>query len=309
MWENMHSIGLDTFATSVQQTSDGGFAVAGYTCCLGGLSNSGWVLKLDRDGNMMWEKTYGATADQLSFSVQKTFDGGYVAAGATNDNALILRLDDRGNVVWENTYGPKSSATVVQETSDGGFIVGGSATAASNSPFHPWVFKLDETGNIAWQHSYSQPDLGWVVSLQETSDGEFSVAITSGNRLSASEATVLLLDPDGTIVWQNTYGTTPFLQIHAVQQTRHGGFIVAGTLNAPNGITSEGWVAKLDEQGMVGSSCSIIAPASATVADTSATVTPISSTITDTSSSDRVTSSHAFGPASTVVATQCQDED
>ena len=69
------------YANSIQQTSDGGYIVAGETMSFGAGGSDAWVLKLDGNGNVQWQKTYGGTGNDYANSIQQTSDGGYIVAG------------------------------------------------------------------------------------------------------------------------------------------------------------------------------------------------------------------------------------
>ncbi len=71
-------------AYSIQQTSDGGYIVAGYTYFFGAGGWDAWIIKLDAKGNVQWQKTYGGKDDDEAYSIQQTSDGGYIVAGYTD---------------------------------------------------------------------------------------------------------------------------------------------------------------------------------------------------------------------------------
>ncbi len=143
-----------------------------------------WILKLDQDGNVSWEKTYEGNNDNV-FSIQQTTDGGYVAAcktyafGIDGSDIWILKLDKDGNVSWSKIFGgsefdfPRS----IQQTSDGGYIVAGnlqlSGATADNDLF---VLKLNSNGTIAWQKTFT---------------GAQKIVLTASNRLQMED--ILLL--------------------------------------------------------------------------------------------------------------------
>lgn len=93
-------------ANSIQQTSDGGYIVAGYANSFGAGGGDAWVLKLDANGAVVWQKAYGGLNSDWAVSIQQTNDGGYIVAGGTNSfgagqsDIWILKLDTAGNVVW-----------------------------------------------------------------------------------------------------------------------------------------------------------------------------------------------------------------
>ncbi|MGB3074225.1 MAG: hypothetical protein WBB36_02835, partial [Chitinophagales bacterium] len=164
-------------AKSVQQTSDGGFIVAGYTESTDGdiSGNHGgsdyWVVKLDSHGVMEWQKCLGGSYYEFAHSVQQTTDKGFIVAGysSSNDGDVsgnhgdydywIVKLDSTGTMEWQKCLGGSKydAAHSIQQTSDGGFIVAGEtgSTIGDVSGNHGsgdyWVVKLDGSGNIEWQ--------------------------------------------------------------------------------------------------------------------------------------------------------------
>jgi hypothetical protein len=122
----------DDRAFSVQQTSDGGYIVAGRTYSSGAGNGDAFLLKTDANGNIIWAKTYGGAYDDYALSVQQTSDGGYIVAGYTasfgvGGDVLLIKTDAFGNLQWAKTYGGAYDdyALSVQQTSDGGYIVAG----------------------------------------------------------------------------------------------------------------------------------------------------------------------------------------
>jgi len=158
---------LDT-TYSIQQTSDGGYIVAGYTESNDGdvSGNHGyydfWVVKLDGNGNIQWQKCLGGSTHDAPFSIQQTSDGGYIVAGCTysndgdvsgnhgKDDFWVVKLDSDGNIQWQKALGGSSNdwAHSVQQTSDGGYIVAGDTYSNDGdvSGYHRdgdfWVVKL-----------------------------------------------------------------------------------------------------------------------------------------------------------------------
>ena len=98
-WEKTYGGGNDESANFVQQTSDGGFIMAGYSESFGAGNQDIWILKLESNGTVSWQKTYGGGSNELANSIQQTADGGYIVAGWTNSFAVIdvwiLKLDSR----------------------------------------------------------------------------------------------------------------------------------------------------------------------------------------------------------------------
>jgi hypothetical protein len=221
-------------AYSVQQTSDGGYILAGLTYSFGVDSGDIFLIKTDANGNVQWAKTYGGTRYDLALSVQQTSDGGYIVAGGTesfgwsNDAFFLIKTDANGNVIWAKTYdeGTFHRAFSVQQTSDGGYIVAGWTYSWYNYIF---LIKTDANGNRIWAKTYGGTDDDWATSVQQTSDGGYIMAgITSSFGAGDYDIFLIKTDANGNVQWAKTYGGTDDDRAYSVQQTSDGGYIVAG---------------------------------------------------------------------------------
>lgn len=158
-----------------------------------------------------WENLYsGETSEYSSWAVE-TSDGGFIVAGKTNSfgngdyDLLLLKLDPKGNIVWQKTYGGTNAenASVIIQTSSGGYIVAGSSITYGISDYDFWVIKFDADFNIVWQKYYVDSSHNTPCSIAETSDKGFILA--GKEDFSDSDMWILKIEEDGAIEWQNTY--------------------------------------------------------------------------------------------------------
>jgi len=207
MWQKTYGGAGYDYAFAIAPTPDGGYIVAGATWSFGADNGDVWVLKLDGQGNVVWQKTYGGTNSEVGVIVP-TSDGGYVVAGDTNSfgagsfDAWVLRLDGSGNVVWQKTYGGTQwdRALAIVPTSDGGYVVAGYTNSFGAGLSDAWVLRLDGQGNVVWQKTYGGTQWDRAFAIVPTSDGGYVVAgYTESFGAGGEDVWVLKLEADGTV--------------------------------------------------------------------------------------------------------------
>ena len=280
------------WAYDIQQTIDGGYIVCGVSGSSDGdvSVNKGngdfWIVKLDANGTIEWQKTYGGSADEWAYSISQTIDGGYIVSGFSNSNdgdatinkglsdCWIIKLDSLGNIEWQKSYGGSSgeNANSIKQTIDGGYIFAGFSGSINGdiSGHHGgvtfsdfWVVKIDVSGVIEWEKSYGGTSYEYAFDIQLNQDGGYMVAgkarSTDGdvtNNNGGEDYWLIKIDSLGNLLWQKNYGGTGNDIANSVQPTIDGGYILAGTSNSTDGdITGinnggiDGWIVKTDNLG------------------------------------------------------------
>jgi uncharacterized repeat protein (TIGR02543 family)/uncharacterized delta-60 repeat protein len=250
----------DSIYAPVQQTSDEGYILAGCTYSFGSGASDLWIVKLNSNGEIDWQKAYGGTSYESAYSIRQTSDGGYIVAGETssfgagNYDIWILKLSPTGDIEWQKTYGggQEDYAMSIEQTSDGGYIAAGVTSSFGAGSRDAWVLKLHSDGSVDWQKAYggSSNDYAW--AIQQTSDGGY---IMAGETYSFGDASdngwILKLSPEGNIEWQRIYGGSDKDWFSAIQQTSDGSYVACGNSYSFGAGYSDGWIIKLTSNGNI----------------------------------------------------------
>jgi len=244
-------------AYSIQQTSDGGYIVAGMTKSFGEEEGDVWIIKIGPGGNIQWQKTYGENYWDAAYAIAQTYDGGYVMSGALDGEGWgiwVLKLDPEGEVEWQKFLKGKDYefgvAYSVQQTTDGGYIAAGEFRYGEVDT-DVWILKLAPDGTKEWDKTYGGNDPEHAYTLQQTSDGGLVVAGQNDRPLygEGGGIWVLKLHPSGEIQWQKTYAGEKEDEARSIQQTNDGGYIVVGRTSSFDVGSIDIWVLKLDPEG------------------------------------------------------------
>jgi len=257
-WNRIFGGAGQDWAYSVQQTSDEGYILAGYTNSYGAGNNDAWLIKTDADGNEQWKRTFGGVNTDATNSVQQTSDGGYILAGYTNSYGAgscdywLIKTDADGNEQWDRTFGGAEYdwAWSVQLTSDGGYILVGGTKSYGAGNHDVWLIKTDADGNEQWDRTFGGTYCDWAWSVQLTSDrGYILVGETKSYGAGNHDVWLIKTDADGNEQWNRTFGGTDWDWARSVQQTSDGGYILAGRTVSYGAGLSDAWFLKTDVDG------------------------------------------------------------
>lgn len=246
LWKKAYGGYLEEIATSIEQTVDGGYIIAGYTKTSGG--NNGdvtnaysgwsadyWIVKIDGDGVLQWQKILGGTSEDIPYSIKTTTDNGYIVVGSSssndgditgnkgNEDYWVAKLDHTGNLQWQKALGGSETdiAYSVLQTEDDGYIIVGETSSANgdilgyhgNGYSDSWIVKLDSVGNLQWQKTLGGTNKEKATSICKLANGKYLVSgISSSNNGDVTtnigndgyiEYWLVLLNNTGGIEWQS----------------------------------------------------------------------------------------------------------
>jgi len=244
LWSKRFGGGDLDEGSCVQQTSDGGFIITGYTFSYGeGLSDI-WLIKTDDSGDTLWTKTFGGDQDDMANYVQQTNDGGYILVGYTRSSGAgifdvwLIKTDDTGEMEWSKTYGGVDSdiGIAVQQTSDGGYAILANSDSYGAGMLDIWLIRTDSLGDTLWTKTIGDTLRQASKSFQLTSDGGYIITGHTSHpnpepdRVGELIADIWLVrtDASGDTLWTRTFESENDSEGLAVIETSDGSYVIAG---------------------------------------------------------------------------------
>ncbi|MBI3501946.1 MAG: T9SS type A sorting domain-containing protein [Bacteroidetes bacterium] len=221
----------------IQNTTDGGYIVCGYTSAKGAGSNDVFLVKTNSSGDTAWTKTFGGTDADVGTSLQQTTDGGYIITGYTFSSnpgeidAYLIKTNSAGDTLWTKVFKGSNQARgfSVQQTTDGGYIIAGIQTISSTGNLVSYLVKTNSVGDTLWTKKYDTLVSNNAYSVQQTNDGGYimggSIAMPPN-----SYGNVYLIKTNnlGDTLWTKNFGGSGPDLGYFIRQTNDGGYIVTG---------------------------------------------------------------------------------
>jgi protein involved in ribonucleotide reduction len=253
LWNKTYGGAGDDWAEAMVQTSDGGYATAGPTSSYGAGGNDFWLVKTNATGDILWNKTYGGTADDVAEALVQTIDSGYAMTGPTQSfgagsyDVWLVKTDASGNAQWNKTYGGTGfdwSEALVQ-TGDGGYAIAGATWSFGTGNGDVWLVKTDASGNMQWNKTYGGANDDMAHALVQTDDGGYAIASYTGSYgAGASDFWLVKTDASGNMQWNRTYGGTGADWPQALVQSGDGGYAIAGYTKSYGAGASDVWLVR-----------------------------------------------------------------
>jgi hypothetical protein len=251
---------------SVQQTTDGGYIICGFTSSFGNGLDDTYLIKTNANGIESWSQTFGGSNYDQGWSVQQTTDGGYIVSGLSmsfglgNIAVYLIKTDASGVEQWNQTYGGSASdlSICVQQTIDGGYIIAGQTNSFGAAGDNMYLIKTDVNGVEEWEKTFGGDNRDVSMSVQQTIDSGYILcgstkSIGNGNY----DVYLIKTDENGIESWSQTFGGNEDDGGWFVQQTTDGGYIICGDTESFGGGESDLYLIKTDGNGYVTSSFTI----------------------------------------------------
>ena len=296
-WQKTYGGSGADYGRDILQTNDDGFIVVGYTNSPDGDvsfirgSSDAWVVKLDPEGNIEWQQTYGGSLFDRANSIAQTTDGGYIIACVTmsdNDDVTenfgeqdywLVKLASTGEIEWQKSYGgsKNDAPSEIHETLDGGYIVAGHTYSNDGdiTDIHGigtpdyWLVKLNVAGEIEWQNTLGGDEADFANSIVEIENGyvvagetdSFDGDVTGHHGVNYADEWIVKLDLAGDIVWEKCLGGTGADIALSILQSQDENFVISGFTSTDNngdvtdhygeGGFGDYWIVKLDTNAII----------------------------------------------------------
>jgi hypothetical protein len=280
-WLNCYGGSDREFAFSLIKTLDDELVFAGFSeSSDGNVSNNFglgdcWIVKLDDQGQILWEKNYGGSGNESAYTIKQTEDLGYIFAGATTSNSgdvtgnhggydiWVVKIDAAGNIMWQKCLGGSDdeNAYSVAECLDGGYILAGYTFSDDGdiSEYHggedAWVVKLDHNGNLEWEHTYGGFQREHAEAILQTTDEGYLIGATKrqvNDSTWCDDAWIVKIDGSGNIMWEKTYGGLEGERISSIIETDNNEYVFVASASSDGGDvtgnhgSSDFWVVKIN---------------------------------------------------------------
>jgi hypothetical protein len=249
-----------------------------------------WLVKIDEDGNKIWDKTFGGSTEDRAEAIVAASGGGYIVAGWSNSGVggtktqpsqggfdyWLVKIDENGNKIWDTRFGGTNwdYATSIIRVSGGCYVVagrsvsgmGGDKSQSSRGDYDYWLIKINENGNKLWDQTFGGSDNDQATALVAAPTGGCVVAgySNSGATWNKSQPSqghfdywLVKVDDNGTKVWDQRFGSTTGDYARAILAAPGGGYVVAGESESstsadktePSRGSYDYWLVKIDENG------------------------------------------------------------
>jgi hypothetical protein len=256
LWSKIYGGGNDDQAYCIQQTTDGGYIMAGYTRSFGVQYYDACLLKIDARGDTLWLKTYGGLNSEYGNNVIQTKDGGYIMTGYATDSTsmYIVKTDAQGNLLWQKLVGAGTGVTdgyCIKQTADKGYIITGYGSGFGEVNGDVFLIKTDSLANPVFTKTYGYKGADWGNFMCETTDGGYVIGgscSTDSTGLDV-DAYIIKTDANGDTLWTRAYGGPGNDYGQYIQQTTDGGYVLSGYSNSFGAGNYDAFLLKVNANG------------------------------------------------------------
>ena len=257
-WEKTYGGSERDVALSIIQADDGGYAVCGFTRSKGNGNSDAWIMKLNEAGEIIWDRLFGRSLNDVANTIIQTKDGGYAVSGYTVFKSMgeadpyILKLDEEGNKAWDKIfYGNNwDCAYNLIQTTNEEYLISGYTWSKGAGKSDGWLIKLNNAGNMIWNKTFGGSENDEAHSAIQTGEGDYVIAGKTQSKGEGKwDAWIIKTDEQGNIKWEKTFGGSDDDCAYTIIETNDGGYLFSGYTKSKGAGKEDVWVTKLDIDG------------------------------------------------------------
>jgi hypothetical protein len=255
VWEKTYGGSGDDRAFCAAQTEDGGFLMVGSTTSISPGETIAWMVRIDLNGNMLWNKTFPEGNASEFRRVIRT-ENGFLLVGNTfltsgTSDGMIAQIDEEGNVLWNITIGGTNINKLLSVTkTDDGFVFAGFTYLSGNVNSAAWVVKTTSDGKVTWNKTYGQSGDNAARAIVTAENNSCVIAgYTNSSENGVYDVWLFKIDADGTLLWSRTYGSTESEKASALTKAENG-YLIVGDKHSPE-TDDDALIIKIDMSGNV----------------------------------------------------------
>ena len=239
VWQRTYGGSGNDVPYDIKVAKDGsGFLVSGGTTSKGNGGIDVWVFKLDNDGNMVWEQTFGGSYDDVPGDIAALTPGGdkflvvaYTQSkGAGSEDIWFFEADKDGNIAWEKTFGGPMSDIPddLKILGDDGFLMTGWQDSKGAGGYDAWMLRMDKDGNKLWGRTYGEDGDDIIETMHVVDSGYLLAGRTDSKGVGGTDAWLMKVDKLGNIIWEKTYGGPKDDDFRDIENAPDGTYLIAG---------------------------------------------------------------------------------
>jgi hypothetical protein len=221
---------------SLQQTADSGFIIIGSTNSFGAGNDDIYVIKVNKNGDTLWTRTYGGPLNDNGYAVSQTNNGEYILAcwtesyGVGSYDAYIIKTDSLGDSIWTRVWGGSNmdKACAIMIADDGSYMIAGWTFSFGPNAQNAYLLKMTPSGDSVWTKYYGDDIFSDFYSVQKTMDRGYILAGGTGSSNPTADMYLVKTDSMGDMLWYTRYGGSGQDYGWAAEQTDDGGYYIAG---------------------------------------------------------------------------------
>jgi hypothetical protein len=262
LWTRRYRRSTADICRGMTPTMDGGFAMVGWSGTSQYVDGVIWLLRVDRNGDSLWSRTFRAGNFNIGYSVTLTPDGGFFIGGACgtydagNSDFYAIRTDSLGDTLWTRVYGGSDwdECTSVCAVDSSGFLMAGTTYSDGSGNQDFALMRLTAAGDSVWFQTYGGPGWEWCSAMMPLPGGGCAMAGgTTSYGAGGNDSWLVRTNAEGAMLWNRTFGGERDDWGYALSMMWDGHLLLGGyTLSSSSGLTPRYWLVKVGLNGWNG---------------------------------------------------------